>query len=200
MTIVFNLLSYIKGIFLFKKYSYVVLSFVITLTSKPFIDRLFDLLKLKLDTEDVILNMLISMGVFFTIFIVISFDTITGLMAAKYEKQSITTTKGLSSVFKMIFYSIWIMIILLFQIMGYVSERETLVSILGYIMFFSASLIILWEVRSIGNNLERRFDKHYAFFTLIDKIIDILERKVGVYLENTICKISPKNTKDEDNA
>ncbi len=191
MSIIINLWVYIKGIVLFKKGSYLILSFILTLfaaVSKPITEKTFEFLKSKLDTEDVILIGLIAMAIFIVIFIVITVDTIFGLMAAKYEGQNITTAKGLSSVFKMIFYSTWIVVVMVFQLMAYISEHEWILSTINYVMFFSAMLIVLWEVRSIGNNMERRFGKQYAFFTLIDKVIDILERKIGSFLENTICR------------
>lgn len=185
-----TLYLYIKGIFIFKKSAYVVLSLLLTISSSLFLDKVFNILKVKLNSDDFIMTMLVAIFTFFTIVIIITFDALTGLMAAKYENQPITSSKGLMSIFKMIFYSVWIFIILIFQIIAHVSDKHWILSTLNYIMFFSTSLITLWEFRSIGENLERRFHKQYAFFSMIDKIIDILESKVGSFLENSICKKS----------
>lgn len=188
MTTFLYLFQHIKSIFFFKKSSYVILSALVTSFSSFFLEKVFVVLKVKLDSDDFIMTMLIAIFMFFIIFIVIAFDTFTGLIAAKYEKQVITSAKGLMSIFKMIFYSIWIFIILIFQIIAYISNKHWILSILNYTMFFSASLITLWEFKSIGENLERRFHKRYAFFGMIDKIIDVLESKVGSFLENSVCK------------
>ena len=187
MGLFISLLYYIKKIFVFKKYSYVVFSFLLTLISSPFLDRIFSFLKKHLSSDEMMLTMLITIFIFFIIFIVITFDTITGLMAAKHEGQEITAFKGLISTFRMIFYTVWIFIILIFQTIAYLSKEDWLLTSLKYVMIFSAILITLWEFKSIGVNLKRRFNKDFMFFHMIDKIIDILERKVENQLES-LCK------------
>lgn len=188
MNIFISILLYVKGIFVLKKGSYIVLSVILTAVSSPFLNRIIALLKSKLNKDDVIINFIIIVSVFFIILITISVDTILGLMAARHSKVEITNEKGLMSVFKMIFYSIWLFIIFSFQIIAFLSAEETIVSMFRYVIFFSAILITLWEFRSIGKNLKLRFDKDYPIFNLIDKIIDILERRVGTFLENAVCK------------
>lgn len=188
-----KLLLIFKSIFIFKKSSYVLLSGLIALiysiiSQSSFGIQISQFLKEKLNTDDILLNIFIVIIIIFSLVIVLTFDTITGVMAAKKEKEPIVSSKGIMGVLKLIFYTIWIFIVLVFQTISIVTDKYVFVTILNYIMFFSTSLIILWEFKSIGENLNRRFGKNYAFFTMIDKLIDLLEAKVGSFLEKSLCK------------
>lgn len=161
--------------------------------SAPVSNKVFGYLKDLLNTEDVILTGLISIGVFCLTFIVVSFEFLTGVMAVKGKALKESKTK--EWIFKMIFYGIWIFIIWSFQIFSHVAGQSVIVSALKYIMFFSAVLINLWEFKSSGNNLRDRFGKEYKIFKMLDTVISVLENRIGGYLENTICKIKDDGDK-----
>lgn len=193
MELITGLFNYLIASLSYKKGSLFIASLALSIPTSLGFQRFKNLLMQKFNTDDFVLNIVVTLALFCIIMLVVSFDTITGIMRAKKLNEPITPAKGLISVFKVILYTMFIFIVMIFQAIAVVYGWETLDSILVVTLFTMALLITLWEFKSIGDNIEVVFDKRIEMFNFIDKITDIIETMIIDKIRNsTFCKPSKK--------
>jgi phage-related holin len=156
------------------------------ITSKPILLTTFSLAPiLSAITEFLKIPFLgFNVGIFTFLFLVIMFDMYTGIKAAVYTGDKLTSRKGLRSLDKLVSYFFFIVFTALLQSLldnqGY-SLGLFVISNLNILLFI---LIFLWEFHSIGENYEKRYGRKPKMFTLMDKISKIIEKKVINKIEN----------------
>lgn len=131
--------------------------------------------------------------IFLTVLIIL--DCITGIIASKYEKKKLTSTKGLRSIHKFISYFVFLCGINLLQGMLLIEGHTVGIIFINQLRIIVFVLIFLWEWHSIGENYERRFGIKPKIFTFIDKLGDILEKKIAKKIEQS--SICPTDSKDK---
>lgn len=131
------------------------------------------------------------------------FDSLTGIIASKHEGGKIESGKLMFTFYKLLFsfFFFWLLDSLNIKVDEKIASVEN-----GFMFYFFKSckegisivtyavftLLALREWLSIGENIERRFNKKLYLFSIVEKIFDIIERKLLTWLDNTsMCK--PKN-------
>lgn len=132
-----------------------------------------------------------STGILFFLIVLVIFDFITGLKAARYNKETLTSRKGLRSVDKLISYFMFICFTALMQSLLQDENYDWSIWLISNFKIMVFVFIFLWEFHSIGENLEKRYGTKPKLFKIIDMISIILERKViekieGVGIMNEI--------------
>ena len=139
-----------------------------------------------------------SLGILGFLTILIIFDFITGMKASIYNKQKITSRKGLRSVDKLISYFMFICFTALLQSL-LMSEGYLIgVSLISNFKILIFSAIFLWEFHSIGENLEKRYGTKPRIFTIIDIVTKALEKKIITQItgEEITKEIEDENSDD----
>lgn len=128
------------------------------------------------------------------ILIFVGVDLITGLIGARIKKEKIVSKKGFQSVWKVIYYTLFLYVVSQMAHFPKVASNGTLVNMLEYIELSVFSLAIMWETHSWGENLEKIFGTKPRIFTFMDKISQAFE-----YLLVNKIKQLTKEDKDEKN-
>ena len=151
----------------------------------------------------------ISLGLVLLFSVLITIDFLTGVIASRHEGNKIESSKLSFTFFKILMYFLcfWI----LYQInkeieirmddmnnkyldMLYISAQASV----GFIRSFVFILVSMREYISIGENIERRYNKKIYIFSLFEKMFDILENKFFKKLENkNICQVNKEDKKEE---
>lgn len=146
----------------------------------------------------------ISLGFIILFIVLIIADFITGIIASRYNGSKIESSKITFTFFKIFMYILcfWILHQINNEIQLNKSKNNTSVlnflydyseNIIGFLRNFIFTLVSMREYISIGENLEKRYNKKIYVFSLFEKIFDIIELKFFKKLEDTkIC-----NLKDE---
>lgn len=142
-----------------------------------------------------------SLGILAFLTVLIIFDFVTGISAAKYKGEKLTSRKGLRSVDKLISYFMFICFTALLQ--NLLADKEYILGIwlISNFKILVFTSIFLWEFHSIGENLEKRYGSKPRIFTVLEVITKILEKKIISKIEGseTITSIEPNvenNTND----
>jgi hypothetical protein len=132
---------------------------------------------------------MVALALFCLIITVVFFDNLTGVMKAKKLGETLEPSKGLIGIFKLILYTMFIFIIMVFQAIAVVYGWGKLDSLLIVTLFTMSSLVILWEFKSIGDNVEVIFGKRFDMFNFIDRVTDLIEELIIDKIRNTtFCK------------
>lgn len=142
----------------------------------------------------------LSIGLCVILSLLIIGDSFTGIVASRHEGDKIESGKLAFTFYKflMSFIFFWIVSELRDKLgvkiesckseylsTFYSGIKETL-EIITYSIFV---LLSLREWISIGENIERRFKKKIYVFQIVEKIFDIIEKKLITWIENKeICK------------
>jgi hypothetical protein len=189
MELITGLCKYLLAGITYKKGSLFMASLALSVPTSLGFRRFKNLLMQKFNTDDFVLNIVVALALFCIIMLVVSFDTVTGIMRAKKLGEKITPSKGLISVFKVILYTMFIFIVMVFQAIAVIYGWGALDSVLVVTLFTMALLITLWEFKSIGDNISIVFDKRIEMFNFIDKITDLIESMVIDRIRNSdFCK------------
>lgn len=119
-----------------------------------------------------------SLWVLFFLTALILFDFYTGLKAAKYNNEVITSRKGYRTVDKLVSYFMFICFTAILQTLMVNEGYDIGVVVISNFRILVFILIFLWEFHSIGENLDKRYGSKPRMFTIIDKITVIIEKKV----------------------
>jgi len=154
------------------------------------------------------------MGISTTMIMLLSalilFDSLTGISASKHEGEKIQSGKLQFTFYKFLlsFLFFWIMSEISKNITGRISVVKSEYLLMFYktanevfeiVTYSILTLLMFREWLSIGENIERRYKKKYYLFTLVDKIFDILEKKLFSWIDESICKNEPKPTDNINN-
>lgn len=141
----------------------------------------------------------ISLGLICILSILIILDSFTGIIASRHEGHKVESGKLFFTFFKFLsaFLFFWLLdevqckLGLKIQVSGsylksfYTGAKETL-EIVTYSIFL---LLSLREWISIGENIERRYNKTFYLFQIVEKLFDLVEKKLIKWFENKeICK------------
>ena len=144
----------------------------------------------------------LGIGVMYIIlfFILIIADFVTGLIAATYRKEEISSTKISYTFWKIFFYVVffWIMYLIKRDL-----ERqdywvyEQLKHGINVFSLTTFTILVLREYVSVGENVQKRFGKKPELFRLVDRIANTIEdRLIKKIAESDIC--NPKDKEDEN--
>tara|TARA_R100000951_G_scaffold115958_2_gene125860 strand:- start:307 stop:819 length:513 start_codon:yes stop_codon:yes gene_type:complete len=156
----------------------------------PFITTLTGIMKMKF------LGFTVGILMFLSLLVILDF--ITGIIASKAEGKTLTSSRGLRSVHKSISYFMFLCFVSLFQ--GQLEENGHSLGIffISQIRMLIFLQISLWEWHSIGENYERRFGYKPKIFKLLDKLGELLEKRIAKKMEDsTLCPTL--NTKEDKN-
>lgn len=127
-----------------------------------------------------------NLGIFIFLFLLIAYDFYTGMKAAMYNNEEITSRKGGRSVDKLVSYFMFIIFTALFQFLLDKQGYEIGLFIVSNINIVVFTMIFLWEYHSIGENYKKRYGDKPKIFTLMDKISTLVERKVVSKIEDSL--------------
>ena len=172
---------------LFSKKSYIVTSLLASMS----LTGVLDILSKHANQENTILMVTI-----FLIFVVLTglfvmFDLITGIVAARYKGDAISSQKWGVTIGKFVgltLYSVVAVAILLLIPDNYI----VLVLVFGPLI-----LTLLKEYISIGENFEKRFGKKSYMFSVLDRMFDIMELKFFQKMENRLSSSDDGDVSDE---
>jgi hypothetical protein len=127
------------------------------------------------NTDDLLL---FAMGVVI-LTLTVSLDFFTGVSAAKKEGEKVTSGRGTEGIFKFASYIIVLFVLVLMEMVFVQAGVEPyLLSIASYLRIFFLILMILWELHSVGENIERKFGYKPKLFYLLEKLIAFFEKYV----------------------
>lgn len=139
-----------------------------------------------------------SVGVLGFLTVLIIFDFITGVKAAKYNGEELTSRKGLRSVDKLISYFMFIIFTALMQTLLQGENYFWSIWLISNFKILVFASIFLWEFHSIGENLQKRYGSKPRIFTVLDVITKVLEKKVIQKIDKDVKIPSMKNEIKED--
>jgi hypothetical protein len=125
-----------------------------------------------------------SLGILSFLTIIILWDFITGLKAAKYNNEELTSRKGYRTIDKLMSTFIFICFMSLLQ--GLLESEGYSVGIwlIGNFKILVFVLVFLWEFHSIGENHQKRYGTKPRLFTMLDIITKLIEKKVIEKISN----------------
>ncbi len=151
----------------------------------------------------------LSLALILILSILIFLDSFTGILASRFEGEKVQSGKLMFTFYKflMAFLFFWLLDSLQDKLhlkitefnssyMGYFykSAKEA-IEIISYSVF---TLLSLREWLSIGENIERRYNKKFYLFTIIEKIFDIVESKLLKWLGTTkLCTVKDNENSSE---
>jgi len=138
-----------------------------------------------------------SLGILFFLTVLIVFDFITGIKAAKYNGKVLTSRKGLRTVDKLISYFMFICFTALLQTLLADKDYEIGIVLISNFKILVFILIFLWEFHSVGENLKKRYGSKPRMFMLLETITKLIEQKVIGKLDNGTIE-TPLNEKIEE--
>jgi phage-related holin len=144
--------------------------FLISLGITPIISAITDFLKIEF--------LGFSLGILFFLVLLILVDMYTGIKAAQYNGEVLTSRKGYRSVDKLISYFMFICFTALLQSLLVDKGYDVGVWMISNFKILVFVLISLWEFHSVGENLQKRYGAKPKMFTLLDRVGKIIEKKV----------------------
>ena len=112
----------------------------------------------------------------FLIIVFVIVDMVTGLAASRKNGEEITSKKGFRSVWKLVYYTLFLYAISQVGLNKVVVNSDFLKALVGYIELSVFTLAILWEMHSWGENLKRLHGKKPRLFTFIEVIAGAFEK------------------------
>jgi glucan phosphoethanolaminetransferase (alkaline phosphatase superfamily) len=156
--------------------------------------NIFEVLIKDVPLKDLILPLLVAFTAMLFYNIVFGLDFWSGLKASKGESKSgrfFESGKAYSSIFK---YFVVISILFMLSVFSMLSALAHLPYIPKFFLISTGIIGLMagaFEIKSIGENIERMNNKRYPFFDFIDNIIGIMKDGVGERLRSFF-KIPPK--------
>ncbi len=150
---------------------------LISMGITPFITAITGFMKIKF------LGFTVAMLIFLSLLIIL--DLFTGIIASKFEGKKLTSSRGLRSVHKFISYFMFLCFVSLLQ-----GQLDDSGHSLGILFISQMRILIfvqisLWEWHSIGENYERRFGYKPKIFQLLDKLGEMLEKRIAKKMEES---------------
>jgi len=142
----------------------------------------------------------ISTSLILLLSVLIMLDSFSGIIASRHEGEKVQSGKLMFTFYKflMSFFFFWLLNEMQEKLNIKISHVKSnylelfykgtkeIIEIISYSVFI---LLTLREWLSIGENIERRYNKKFYLFEIVEKIFDIVENKLIKWLENKeICK------------
>lgn len=130
-----------------------------------------------------------SLGILGFLTLLIIVDFITGIKAAKYAGEELTSRKGYRSVDKLVSYFMFICFTALLQSLLADKGYDIGIWMISNFKILVFVLIFLWEFHSIGENFEKRYGSKPRMFTVLDIVTKLIEKKVIAKIDSEDSKI-----------
>lgn len=174
--------EYLIKMFKFDKYSKLIISLMLTVLLNISFQAYFNKLYAHFSSDSAMYSVLVLvLFVMITVTFIVA-DAITGIIASRHEGSRIQSSKigaTIGKLFGVTLYAGLSMVMLVLLPGNYIVTTMVYGPIL---------LTALKEFISIGENLERRFDRKIYLFQIIDKIFDLIELKFFKFLEKKASK------------
>lgn len=194
LSFIFSALIDLKAAIVFKKYSLFTLSFMASIPQVFGYNTFKGFLLSKINNEEVVLMSILWILYALAICCISLLDIMSGLLKAKVKRLPFSSQKFIVGLFKLVIYQFLMMFLFIFQFCAQMAGWTIIVSIFMGLMFLFGVLIVLWEFRSVGDNMETIFDKPMRMFNILDRLIEGIESQLINKIKNSkICK-------DEDNS
>lgn len=131
-----------------------------------------------------------SLGILSFLVVLVLVDLVTGLKAAKYNGEELTSRKGYRTVDKLISYFMFICFTALLQKLLANEGYEWSIWLISNFKILVFVLIFLWEFHSVGENLKKRYGTKPRMFTVLDMVTKLIERKVIEKIEANSTKVT----------
>lgn len=164
-----------KAAFVFKKYSLLTLSTIASIPQVFGYGAFKGFLLNKINNEEAILMIILWMLYALAICLISLIDIGSGLLKARVLKIPFSSQKFIVGLFKLVIYQSLIAFLMLFQFAAHIAGWGFVVSIFMGLMFIFGVLIVLWEFRSVGDNMEAIFNKPMRVFYVLDRLIEGIE-------------------------
>lgn len=192
LSFIFAALLDLKAAIVFKKYSLLTLSFLASVPQVFGYGAFKAFLLSKVNNEEVILMSILWTLYALAICSISLLDIMSGLLKSKVKKIPFSSQKFIVGLFKLVIYQFLLAFLLIFQFSAHIAGWTMVVSIFMGLMFSFGILIVLWEFRSVGDNMESIFDKPMRMFNILDRLIEGIESQLVNKIKNS------KYCKDED--
>lgn len=185
----------IKSALVFKKYSLLTFSFFLSIPQVFGYNTFKSFLIQKINNEEVVLMTILWILYALAICCISLLDIASGLLKSKIKRIPFSSQKFIVGLFKLVIYQSLMAFILLFQFSAHIAGWSLIVNIFMGLMFLFGVLIVLWEFRSVGDNMEAIFNKPMRMFHVLDIIIETIETKlINKIKDSKICQDENKNT------
>lgn len=179
----------IKTAFFFKNYSLLTMSLSLSIPQIFSYASFKAFLLQRVNTEEVILMMILAIIYSLAVFFICLLDILSGLLRSWVSGEKFTNSKFIMGILKLVIYQALIIILLVFQFASHLLGWELVNSILVGLLFIFGVLIVLWEFRSVGVNVETIFGKQMRVFYVLDAIIETIELRFINKIKNSkICQ------------
>lgn len=168
-----ELMNFMTGLFLSKK-TYLLVSVISSFSFGAILDKLLP----KLAFDESILPLFILTIVAFLSVLFMFADFVTGIIASRNKGEKIESGKWGVTIGK--FFGLILYLCLAALLLAVMPSNYIILSI----VFIPLILTILKEFISVGENIEKLYNKKPYLFTVIDRIFDILEMKFFKSLSN----------------
>jgi phage-related holin len=136
-------------------------------------------------------------GEILILLIFVAVDFLTGVSSSLIKDEKITSKKGLKTVFKLVTYT---MTILLFAVVESMTVKNGGIGFasltIAFLRNFVFCLMLFWEFHSVGENIEKVFGDKPKIFYFVELTVNLLEKKLKGLIESSLKK--SKNEKSDN--
>ena len=128
-------------------------------------------------------------GEILILLVFITVDFLTGISSSINKDEKITSRKGLKTVFKLITYTMTILLFAVIESMTIKNGGIGFASLtIAFLRNFVFCLILFWEFHSVGENIEKVFGDKPKIFYFVELTVNLLERKLKKLIESSLKK------------
>jgi phage-related holin len=140
-----------------------------------------------------------SLGILSFLTVIILWDLVTGLKAARFNNEDITSRKGYRTIDKLMSNFIFICFMSLLQGLLESEGYSVGIWVIGNFKILVFVLVFLWEFHSIGENHLKRYGTKPRLFSMLDLITKLIEKKVIEKIKSGEINKSTEENKIEEN-
>lgn len=137
-------------------------------------------------------------GEILILLIFITIDFLTGVSSSLNKKERITSRKGLKTVFKLVTYT---MTILLFAVIESMTVKHGGIGFasvtIAFLRNFVFCLMLFWEFHSVGENIEKVFGDKPKIFYFVELTVNLLESKLKKLIESSLKKSTSEKSDNQ---
>lgn len=134
----------------------------------------------------------INVTFLFLFLVLILFDLITGIVASRHVGEQIQSTKLVYTFYKVLMYLLFFWVLEEVQRIIPLDDSflyQQALHVLSFTRGFIFIILTLREYISVGENIEKRFNKKPYIFTLTEKLAEIIEAKIIRKIEDSnVCE------------
>lgn len=168
--------------FFTKLYSYVSFGLLsVSIVVATGINDFFELIFKDVPEKEIIMPLTIAGITFLGFMITFTIDFLTGIVASKTEsaqKSFIKSSRLWSSVWKLLGVCAILLFLLLFHYIFIIINIGFVSAVFEVVIPGFMIIVILYEIHSIGENIERRYGKKPKYFNFFEKLANVFEKAV----------------------